>query len=88
MRNNAQSIQNFVYFCMNYPYDFIKKCWEGEDWLIEHLESKFKMFYDQVGPCGVVPEFFCHLTVSHQIKLAEWIDNNTDFCNHGGKAQG
>lgn len=65
---------------MNYPYDFIDKCWEDEKYLTELLKRKFDMYYKKVGACGVIPEFYVNLSKNHQIKLAKWVDKNTNFC--------
>ena len=81
LNEKQKSIQNYVYFCMNYPYDFIEKCWEGDKHLIEHLKPKFKSYYSKFGPSAVMNEFFVNLSSGHQLKLAKWIDENTNFCN-------
>ena len=73
-----ENINKWVYFCMNYPYDFIEQIWGGT-WIERHLRGKFDEYYDLVGSSGVMNKFYCNLDKSHQRELLQWvIDNYND----------
>ena len=65
-------IHKWVYFCMNYPYDFISKCWSDEPNLVSHLEEKFADYdYD-------MNRFYCGLDMFNMRKLLFWVIENYD----------
>ena len=73
-----EMMNKWVYFCFNYPYDFIEQIWGG-DWICYHLKDKFEMYYDIVGSTGVMNKFYANLDKTHQRELLQWvIDNYND----------
>jgi len=69
-------IHKFVYFSYNYPNDFIKKVWDGNENLIKHLESKFSNIYDKYGSQQVMFRFYTELSGGNQKELENWIITN------------
>ena len=61
-----KSIKNYVYFCFNYPNNFILDCF-GTGSIGQHLKSKFN---------GDVNSFFINLDSENQEKLLNWIEQN------------
>lgn len=76
MRTPEQAIRNFSYFCMNYDYKFIEKCWKDEPIIVEHLRDKFNDFYNLYGSSAVMIKFMIELDGQRQRELAAWIDEN------------
>ena len=73
------AINKWVFFCMNYPYDFIDKVWADETWLAKHLKGKFDYYYDQYGSRAVMNTFYCELDGENKRKLMSWVlDNYND----------
>lgn len=73
------AINKWVFFCMNYPYDFIDKVWADETWLAKHLKGKFDYYYDQYGSRAVMNTFYCELDGENKQKLMSWVlDNYND----------
>lgn len=66
---------NFAYFCLNFPHDFIEKCWIGNTHTINHLNDKFMTLYKTKGT-ALMPFFFSQLDRENQIKLSTWINEN------------
>lgn len=66
-----ESVNKYIYFCFNYPYDFIKNVWKGYDYMfVKHLEEKFKEYHQDMNT------FYCNLDSEHRNKLLNWIDEN------------
>lgn len=63
------AMNKWVYFCMNYPYDFIERVWCDEPLLCSHLRSKFD---------GDVNRFYCSLDCCNSYRLLRWILENYD----------
>lgn len=61
-------MNKWVYFTLNYPYDFIWRVWGGSG-LAEHLQSKFNNIIDE----NRMDKFYCELDKSNQSKLLEWV---------------
>lgn len=81
--NNATTamaaINKWVYFCMNYPHDFIEKVWADEQWLVRHLSAKFDHYYNTYGSRAVMNTFYCELDGGNKQKLLSWVlDNYND----------
>ena len=73
-----EMMNKWVYFCFNYPYDFIEQIWSGE-YICDHLKGKFQMYYDLVGCTGVMNKFYANLDKTNQRRLLQWvIDNYND----------
>ena len=70
------AINKWVYFCMNYPHNFIEQAWAGEQWLIDHLTGKFNGYYEDYGPRGVMNTFYCNLDGVNKQKLMAWVMDN------------
>lgn len=70
------AINKWVFFCMNYPYDFIEKVWADEKWLINHLKGKFDHYYDTYGSRAVMNTFYCELDGTNKQKLMAWVLDN------------
>ncbi len=62
---SIQSTLNFIYFCSNYPYDFIEKAFNSH--LANHLKSKFT---------GDMTKFMRELSFDNQVILLQWIEDN------------
>ena len=73
--NNINSIINYNYFCLNFRHDFIVKCWQGDEHLINHLTEKFNEHFQRKGT-ALFPFFFADLDMENQQKLANWINTN------------
>lgn len=70
------AINKWVYFCMNYPHNFIEQAWACEQWLIDHLKGKFNGYYEDYGPRGVMNTFYCNLDGENKQKLMAWVMDN------------
>ena len=53
-------INKFVYFCYNYPHDFVNQIW-GQDRMGTHLQAKFDSAYLKNGSKGVITAFYIEL---------------------------
>lgn len=69
------AINKWVYFCMNYPYDFIEQIWGGTG-MVRHFTAKFEEYYKFVGSTGVMNKFYCNLSKGYQRQLLEWVLKN------------
>lgn len=78
MELSMTAINKWVFFCMNYPYDFIEKAWEGNTILINHLKGKFNAYYDAYGSRAVMNTFYCELDGNNKKILLEWVLDNYD----------
>ena len=70
------AINKWVYFCMNYPYNFIEQVWAGDTNMINHLKSKFNGYYEDYGSRAVMNTFYCNLDGNHQQRLMAWVMDN------------
>lgn len=68
---------NFVYFTMNFKYDFIEEVWDGS--IARHLRDKFDKLYQKRSN---FMDWFCELDRDNQRKLLEWVENNYTAFNH------
>lgn len=75
-KQNFLAVKAFVYFGFNYsePKEFIKYICEktNNQYLYEHLLSKFMHIYDKKGAWAVMPCFFCELNTELQKALVEY----------------
>lgn len=76
------AINKWVFFCFNYPYDFISKVWADNKSLAEHLQGKFMTYYDLYGSRAVVNTFYCSLDGENKQRLMDWVLNNYDDEQH------
>ena len=67
-QNNTESTLNFIYFCSNYPHNFIEMAFNSS--LADHLKSKFK---------GDITKFMRELSFDNQIILLQWIEDNYNY---------
>lgn len=72
----AIAMNKWVFFAMNYPYDFIDKVWAGQTSLIAHLKGKFNAYYDDYGSRAVMNTFYCELDGANKQKLLNWVADN------------
>lgn len=70
------AINKWVFFCMNYPHDFIEQVWKDEQWLVKHLRGKFAAIYDTYGSRAVMNTFYCELDGNNKQKLMAWVMDN------------
>lgn len=74
-RGDMAAINKWVFFCFNYPYDFIDQIWGGT-WLHDHFKSKFSHLYDMYGCNAVMNRFYVELSQEHQKELMTWVLEN------------
>ena len=68
--NDKIVINRWIFFCFNYPYDFIEKCWADNPMMARHIRSKFQ---------GDVNALYCELDKDNCRRLIEWVlDNYND----------
>jgi len=71
---------NWMYFLYNFPHDFIKKCWESNPRLIEHMEAKLSAARHIEGKnyvsSGAMCRFFMDLDRDNQLILLNWVNIN------------
>jgi hypothetical protein len=72
----AIAMNKWVFFAMNYPYNFIEQVWEGNDNLVRHLKAKFNAIYDNYGSRAVMNSFYCELDGENKQKLLNWVADN------------
>lgn len=71
-------IRNFMYFVTNYSHDWILKCFEGN----EHLINKYKILAKHLKFGENLPmKFFFELSVPNQEKMIKWVNENTKYIN-------
>jgi len=63
-----QSVNHFVYFCMNYPNDFL----DAFGSLKTHLSNKFKDYYNRFGVYGVMIKFYTELDGKNRRILTDY----------------
>lgn len=70
------AINKWVFFCMNYPHNFIEQVWAGDQMLINHLKGKFIADYSIFGARAVMNTFYCELDGNNKVKLMQWVMDN------------
>lgn len=68
-----ETINKWIYWCMNYTSDFISKVWADEPWLIPHLQGKFDGYWRTRGSDAVMNVFYCELDNGNRKKLLAWV---------------
>ena len=63
-----QSVNHFVYFCMNYQNDFL----DAFGSLKTHLSNKFKDYYNKYGTYGVMIHFYTELDSENRRILTDY----------------
>ena len=76
MELSMTAINKWVFFAMNYPYDFIEKVWADEKILAQHLKGKFNYYYETYGSRAVMNTFYCELDGENKQKLMAWVLDN------------
>lgn len=68
-----RAVNHFVYFCMNYPHNFMDAFSGG---MKDHLQSKFDRAYEKAGSRGAMLTFYTELDTENQKALLTWAMNN------------
>ena len=76
MKEKLTAINKWVYFSLNYSYNFIDEVWKDEPWLVTHLKGKFNGYYEYYGSNGVMTTFYANLDNSNKTKLMAWVMEN------------
>lgn len=73
--NNSyyECVNHFVYFCLNFPNNFLDAFQEG---MRNHLSNKFKDYYNKYGAFGVMIKFYSELDSENRISFTNWILKN------------
>lgn len=66
------AINKWVFFCFNYPYDFIERCWGKDSWLCGHIREKFNSYG------GDMNRLYCELDKENSERLLGWVLDNYD----------
>ena len=82
MEKEIIAINKWVFFCNNYPNDFIEKVWADDSNLIEHLKGKFKCLSALYGSYGVMHAFYGELSWSNRVRLMKWVMENFNDEQH------
>lgn len=77
--NYFKIINHFVYFCFNYPDNFLD-AWgiDGVGTMREQIKQKFDSAYEKAGATGAIIKFWTDLDSSNRRIFADWIKNNYD----------
>ena len=67
-----RAVNHFVYFCMNYPSNFM----DAFSHMREHLQSKYNSIYERVGAKAAMLTFYTELDSENQKALLSWAMNN------------
>lgn len=67
-----RAVNHFIYFCFNYPNNFMDAFSNMKD----HLQSKFHSIYDRVGSKAAMITFYTELDSENQKALLYWVMNN------------
>jgi hypothetical protein len=67
-----RAVNHFIYFCFNYPNNFMDAFSSMKD----HLQSKFYSIYDRVGAKAAMITFYTELDSENQKALLHWAMNN------------
>ncbi len=70
--NSRIIINHFVYFCLNYPKNFMDAFVSHK----EHLQSKFDNAYEKHGSYGAMVKFWTELDSENQKLLSDWAKEN------------
>ena len=63
-----ESVNHFIYFCMNYPRNFL----DAFGSLKNHLSNKFKNYYNKYGTYGVMIQFYAELDAENRRTLTDY----------------
>lgn len=63
-----ESVNHFIYFCMNYPRNFL----DAFGSLKNHLSNKFKDYYNKYGTYGVMIQFYAELDAENRRVLTDY----------------
>ena len=66
MKDTTKATLNFLYFSMNYPHGWEKKCFKGNDHIIDKYDDL------QMPPM----RFIFELSRNYQIQMLDWVQNN------------
>ena len=67
---SKSAINKWVFFCFNYPYDFIERCWQDNPLMASHIRGKFESCsYD-------INRLYCELDASNESRLLDWVLSN------------
>lgn len=69
-----QSVNDFLFFCMNYPANFLFAFGS----LKNHLANKFKTYYNSYGSFGVMIKFYTELDSKNRRILTDFAYENYD----------
>jgi len=75
-QSDGKPIEKWNYWCANYYPDFIQKAWADNPNMAKHLEEKFDVFYNSVGPYGVMLKFYLALDSTNKRILEDYVMNN------------
>jgi len=67
-------MNNFARFSWNFPHKFIDECWKGNPVMANHLNEKFKDYYDRHKTSGVMLMFYMSLDKANKQILDAYID--------------
>lgn len=70
-----RAVTHFVYFCLNYPQNFLDAFPESSR---KHLSGKFDSAYEKAGSYGAMIKFWMELDAENTKIFALWIKNNYD----------
>lgn len=83
MEDTVKAVINFVYFCFNFPYDFIEKAFADEpEHFIAHIKTKLRSRNNNYIDGHDMLKFFTDLDSENQLKLAKWIEKNYVAFDH------
>ena len=71
-------IQKFVMFALNFPPNWIEKCFLKESGLTmtNHLKSKWHSYYNIGGPSGAMILFYASLDQNNQTIFDNFLNNS------------
>lgn len=73
MKNlETDAVTKFVMFSMNYPHNWIEKCWSGS--IGQHLQGKWNDSHEKYGSVGVMMDFYCKLDGGNREILTQFIN--------------
>ncbi len=67
-------VNNFVYFCLNYPQNFFEAF--HPEHIREHIKNKFGKYYDEAGSYGAMVKLWSNLDLENKKSLTKWIKEN------------
>lgn len=70
-------IERFMYFCFNFPHDFISRMWSDDENLRNHLQNKFEDILDKRPTSdSAMLYFYAELDSNNRRIYDNWIENN------------